>query len=289
MDLEQLKARGRSLPLPENYFFGFGSIVPPIPQNLLLFYRSSKSRLQVSGLHHRSHHRFVLMFNLGTSGRVNVDHALHWLHPGELLLVFPFQFHHYRDLSKPDVDWLFLTFELDESERHRLEPLRHSPRPLTREVSRLLCRVLDLYAERPLPGDHLQLAAASLVMELLRTPSKRGGNDPEPSGEGDLLAAVNRQLLSSTGLTPRIFELARMLNLSEGRLRTKFRIQSGVSLGRYIRNFQINRSMGLLCRTSLSVTEVADACGFASVQSFCRLFRQLTGRTPREYARNPTA
>ena len=42
--------------------------------------------------------------------------------------------------------------------------------------------------------------------------------------------------------------------------------------------------MQLLTNTDLTVTAVAESCGFASVYHFCRTFKQRMGMTPLEWA-----
>ena len=74
---------------PENYFTGLGTSQLPSPTSVLLFLRTSKNKLQQHALQNRSHHRFVLAFNLGTEGHVHLDNLDMPFKPGSGLADSP--------------------------------------------------------------------------------------------------------------------------------------------------------------------------------------------------------
>jgi AraC family transcriptional regulator len=108
---------------PKDYFTGIGKSQLPTPTDILLFLRTKKNKLQQEALQNRSHHRFVLAFNLATEGHVHVDHLSLPFNPGQALLILPYQFHHFSQLASAKLKWLFCTFELEP--KTFLEPLRN--------------------------------------------------------------------------------------------------------------------------------------------------------------------
>ncbi len=56
-----------------------------------------------------------------------------------------------------------------------------------------------------------------------------------------------------------------------------------ISPGRYLRHYRIKEAQKLLTQTDLSVTEIADSCGFESSSYFCKIFRLETDFTPLQY------
>ena len=58
------------------------------------------------------HHRYMLIRVLKTAGVVNIAGRSLTLNEGDLLLMTPYQFHHYMSLKSEEIDWLFVTFEL---------------------------------------------------------------------------------------------------------------------------------------------------------------------------------
>jgi len=63
-----------------------------------------------------------------------------------------------------------------------------------------------------------------------------------------------------------------------------FLLHYDITPKQYILNARIRRAKQLLCDTPLTVTAIAEKCGFSSVYHFCRSFKQHTGQTPTEYA-----
>lgn len=79
-------------------------------------------------------------------------------------------------------------------------------------------------------------------------------------------------------------ELARQANVSDVYFRKMFNRAYGISPKQYILDLRIRYAKQLLEENSITVTAVAESCGFASVYHFCRAFKQITGVTPTEYA-----
>lgn len=57
----------------------------------------------------------------------------------------------------------------------------------------------------------------------------------------------------------------------------------GESFHKRLNRHRINCSMGLLCATSMSISDIATSVGFPETKSFCRVFREIMGITPSEY------
>ncbi len=81
-------------------------------------------------------------------------------------------------------------------------------------------------------------------------------------------------------------ELAGLAHLSEVQLRKIFRRITGNSPLRYVQRRRVERACEMLHTSTESVTNIAEACGFADAPFFHRVFKLWTGLTPGEY-RNP--
>jgi len=91
----------------------------------------------------------------------------------------------------------------------------------------------------------------------------------EANLDGDLpLAAI----AAACGLTPLYFVKA-------------FRITVGMTPNRWMLQRRIERSKGLMRTTTLSLAEIATACGFAGQSHFTRSFLRSVGATPGEWRR----
>jgi AraC-like DNA-binding protein len=80
-----------------------------------------------------------------------------------------------------------------------------------------------------------------------------------------------------------IKQLADLAGLSESRFSLLFRRTYRMPLHRYLLNMRIDHSRELLRSESLSVTKIAEYCGFSSIHHFTKLFKQATGFSPTSY------
>ena len=76
--------------------------------------------------------------------------------------------------------------------------------------------------------------------------------------------------------------LARRTGLSTRQLERLFRKYLGRTPTRYYQELRLYRARMLLHQTSLSVLDVALACGFVSASHFSKCYREFFARTPRE-------
>ncbi len=77
--------------------------------------------------------------------------------------------------------------------------------------------------------------------------------------------------------------LAEICHISEVYFRRIFAQQMGTTPKQYVLDIRIRRAKQLLSSYNLTVTQIAEQCGFSSVYHFCRAFRLVTGFTPTEY------
>ena len=72
------------------------------------------------------------------------------------------------------------------------------------------------------------------------------------------------------------------MNMSEAYFSRFFKRISGMTFSMYLNHIRVNRAIELIQNTDLSMTEIAMNCGFDTIRNFNRVFRQITGYSPRE-------
>ena len=80
--------------------------------------------------------------------------------------------------------------------------------------------------------------------------------------------------------------LALQAGISEVYLRKLFHSQYHISPKQYILQVRLKAAQQMLISTDESITAIAHRCGFASPYHFSRIFREKTGTTPTQYARD---
>jgi AraC family carnitine catabolism transcriptional activator len=127
--------------------------------------------------------------------------------------------------------------------------------------------------------EHIRNGASWQRMAL---PLRSGAHHPK------LVKAL--RLLEERGDAPlTVGQLARELRLSTRHVLRLFKQHLRESPQRYHQRLRLERARGLLMQTDLTVTQVAQACGFPSAAHFARAYRRQFGRTPSATRRTPPA
>jgi len=84
-------------------------------------------------------------------------------------------------------------------------------------------------------------------------------------------------------------EIAKLVNLSPGRLAHLFKNETGVSIQQYLTQIRLTKARHHLESGFLSIKEIAASVGFRNVTRFCASFKTAVGSTPAEYRRRPAS
>lgn len=276
-----------ALPTPISLFSGLRIRDALAPDNIILFKRTHTRALRPEGVSNNYHHRFELVVVLDRAGPMRVGNASHLLHPGEAMLIFPNQFHHYLDVAEGELEWLFVTFEL--ANGSTIGRLRDRPRVLDQSCLGTLRLIVQQYlAEGPVDTLTMSHHLAELLRAMTGMPRidrARCDIRSADNARDVLLERINAFVRANLGRQLSLADLAVELGYSASYMRAVFRSRFGISLGRYIRESRLSLAAHLLQTTSLSITEIAARSGFDSLFAFSRAFKNAYGISPKLYGR----
>ncbi|MDB5105894.1 MAG: AraC family transcriptional regulator [Fibrobacteres bacterium] len=284
-DLDSLEKAAKGLPEPRSFFRGLAPSNFELPNNLILFQRA---RADMLGQEHHYHYRFVLIVNLRTEGTVALDNRSFELKPGEGLLVFPHQFHHFHPPKADSIRWLFLTFELNNPEN--IAALRNKVNPLSETFRAYLGRLVQMYLEKTSQKETSTAISMLAGLALLELMQQEGRSSTRATmARPSVIDQINRYIWDNFDKDLKLSDLAEKFPYSESHLRLLFRKRMGMSLGTYIQKVKMNRARSLLVSSGLNVSQVAQSCGYDSLYSFSRAFKKTTGLSPLAYKKVNTA
>jgi AraC-like DNA-binding protein len=147
--------------------------------------------------------------------------------------------------------------------------------------------LVELYQRHAHHSTHGQMLAAEILLWAVRTLREDSHHEPA-------LTATQRRLLEFLAdweeasrlrptAPPAVAHLARQLNLSETGLRDAFHRATGRSPRCYFEERRVERAARLLLATDRSINDVARAEGYEDPYHFSRVFKRVTGRSPRQY------
>lgn len=128
---------------------------------------------------------------------------------------------------------------------------------------------------------HLLQAVVSGLLEVL---SGEAEADPGTSGyRVSQCRMLVQQQLSDQSLSVR--RLAELLDCAADYLSHSFHAQAGEPLSQYINRKRVEYAMSLLRESTLNISEIARAAGYADPGYFSRQFRRQIGLSPRAWRR----
>jgi len=77
--------------------------------------------------------------------------------------------------------------------------------------------------------------------------------------------------------------IANKFNITPEYLSSYFKKHLGINITTYINNVRIEKAKALLCNTALTIKDIGGKVGFANVNTFIRIFKNVTGTTPGKY------
>ncbi len=142
-----------------------------------------------------------------------------------------------------------------------------------RTAGRLLARLLN--------GEDVPMMTRVVPTDLQEREST------SPAGMHDDLIAAALEIIRerfSDGINAT--DVANALGVSISSLQKRFRRKLGIAVGQQLRTTRLNHARRLMANASLSLSDIATACGFQSAAYFSRVFRQAEGVAPRTFRRN---
>ncbi len=101
-------------------------------------------------------------------------------------------------------------------------------------------------------------------------------------GERDKISMARRHLESHYMEKITVADVARAVSLSPSHFSHLFKAQTGASFVQFLNRYRIQKAQELLRDSPLNITEIAFEAGFQNLSHFNRIFRKLTGGSPRD-------
>lgn len=160
--------------------------------------------------------------------------------------------------------------------------------PVQRQEAILLLvnRMLYEFESRPPLGRSLCLALlAQLLVSLQRYRAGEEESDGNEDSARGRMREVAAYLCEHAREPVTLTEVADHFAVSPSHLSRIFHQETGFGIREYLVHYRIRLACDLLLNTGLSVTQIADQCGFNDSNYFGDAFKKATGLSPREYRR----
>jgi AraC-like DNA-binding protein len=198
---------------------------------------------------------------------------------GDWILVFPEIGHCYRPDRPGGWDEVYAMFEGPVFETWRGQGLLDPARPTGRLADP--DRWLGEFKQAIQGEKSSSLARLCAFQKLLAEALEGGGELPAAANASAGWFADACRLLSRPDADAA--QAAREVGMNYETFRRKFKELAGVAPHRYHRQQLVNMAARMLDSTELKSAEIARTLGFSDEAYFSRVFKQVTGRSPRTY------
>lgn len=209
----------------------------------------------------------------------------HKIQGGNLFILFPNEWHRYR--PDPTTGWneYWVEFDGDQSQRIMSHPGFSKKHPVLHpgyddKILHLFIEITEGIELGLIEFEHVIAAQTALIIARLLTAIRRTTSN---SGNAELIHRACCLILEQSDGTVDFNRLARKLGLSLSGFRKMFVKITGLPTGQYLQQIRINKASELLLQTGMSIGEISEKSGYASVYYFSRIFKKKTGLSPREY------
>ena len=226
------------------------------------------------------HEYSELAFTLSGTTTVIVEGKKYQLPPHHLIFILPNQIHEYRD--ETDSTMRYAVFSNDHipaffDQMHGLQP--QNPVINMWEHKHLL-KALSATE----PNDTIRLCGIlNLICDAIIKKSKW---IPRSTEQHSMFFDVIQYISQNFREDIQLKDLAKRLGYHEKYLSSSLHTLTGMNFRSFLCSYRINLAKEMLRSkdtASLRVADIALRCGFSSINSFNRVFRENTGMTPTEY------
>jgi AraC family transcriptional regulator len=127
------------------------------------------------------------------------------------------------------------------------------------------------------------VACEGIMLEIVAAFGRRKAAAPATPRLPVWLRAAREFMHENAFASLTVAQIAAAAGRHEIHLAREFRRFFGIPVGAYLRRLRTEQAERLLLRPQLSISEIAQSCGFASHSHLCREFKAHFGVTPSEY------
>ena len=133
------------------------------------------------------------------------------------------------------------------------------------------------YLLKPVTAEDLSEVLNRILPEMKQAPGQ--------SAHHPMVDRTLKMIREQYTLPLNLTSISETLQISPEYISYLFHRDMGINFSTYLRQFRIDRAYEMMQGGSTHIYEIAHACGFTDAKYFCRVFREVTGKSPGVYLR----
>lgn len=251
--------------------------------------------------------KFIFVLDGEAQYEINGITGRHSIKAGDILISLGGNDHHYinphtRRDCQLHVIRLFFNYSLIQNSLRKQSKLpeddlsdyltNHYPTPvhlrngINVKITELINKISRVAENKPKGYLHrVQSACIELVLEVAEQSQAANSSQPEEqkNENNPIVASAKEYILKNLDSKLKLSDIARRTGKGEEHLTRVFKKETGQSVFDYVRDMRISRAKTFLFDPSLTLTQIAELCGFTSLSYFSQTFTAATGTPPSTY------
>ena len=267
--------------------------------NFEFLIENHKVETPISMPHHHLHDVFEMYYLKKGARYYFIKDKTYYIQPGDLILISPYEFHgtmnignhgyervliHFRKSYLSEILRILPDIDIYELFRNGYRVNRFSPHEQSKVEILLSFMSSEFEANNPHKEIHLKMMLVQLFLLILRCPnwlkeSTIAKISPHHQTILDALSYIANHYNEDLNLD----FVAKKFCFSPWYFSRIFKQATGMLYTEYLNKIRINEAQKLLIKTNKHITEIAGNVGFNSLTNFGRVFKQISGCSPRQY------
>lgn len=144
--------------------------------------------------------------------------------------------------------------------------------------------LLQIEAESTQSDEYKDIMTDLYIRELLTQLCRYKSNDKQVlTGTDKTIHMISKYISTNFRQELSLKTLSKIFAMSESHLSRKFKASTGIGLNEYINYVRITNAEKLLRENELSITQIAEQCGYNDSNYFSTVFKRVTGMTPHKF------
>lgn len=248
------------------------------------------NKRQISHIHYHDAHELYYMLSGGTTYFIGDE--IYSIEKGNFVYIPKGILHKTDNENCPNNERILLSFSEDiftpetlpllrELEQSHVIYIPDNHLPILEEL------LLKIEKEYESNQPHKNLLINLYIFELLTLISRYKQERPSRIHESDkIIYTISEYISNHFDQDLSLESLSTMFAISESYLSRKFKAVAGIGLNKYITYVRITNAEKMLKEGNLSITEVAEKCGYNDSNYFSLVFKKIKGITPFRLAKH---
>lgn len=235
---------------------------------------------------------YSLVFVISGKGYLKTGvHKLETLNHGDLFVLYPKEKHHYyADLENPwELMWISFNGTLCETLLQDVGLSRKSyilTNILTHSIQRTVQTIINALGNTTDTNRLCATGQLYLLFAYLKQITEVNEQRSEALEQDSCVWKAIRFIEQNYYLDIDVDMLCEHVNYSRSYLSRTFKAETNMSIPEYINKIRVQNAITLLKDTKMPVKEISMMVGMKDSFYFSKLFKKITGQTPREFRKN---